>query len=58
MIDQRHMTREEFDKFIEIYAKALKASDLVVFNEAAEQSYRSLATYMWNAGREWEQNNK
>lgn len=54
MTDQRHMSKEEFDKFIEIYAKALEASNLVTFNESAEMSYRSLSTYMWDAGRRWE----
>jgi len=56
MTDQRHMSKNEFDKFIEVYKQALDDSQIDVYNcnEAREQSLRSLATYMWDAGRMWE----
>lgn len=54
MTDQRHMTREEFEEFIEVYRKALVESDIYPPNEARELELRSLATYMWDAGKRWQ----
>lgn len=50
---QKHMSKDEFDKFIEVYRNALELSDIVPANEIMELSFRSLATYMWDAGRNW-----
>ena len=54
MTDQRHMSHDEFDKFIDVYKEALEQSGIVPCNEAEELACRSLATYMWDAGRMWE----
>lgn len=54
MTDQRHMSKNEFDKFIETYKIALEQSNIVPVNEAQELEFRSLATYMWDAGKMWE----
>lgn len=58
MTNQKHMSHDEFEKFIEVYKEALKQSDIYPCSEAAELDLRSLATYMWDSGREWEKLHK
>lgn len=50
---QKHMEKQEFDKFLEVYKLSLELSNIVPCSEAVELELRSLATYMWDAGRNW-----